>query len=390
MRGAAASLELIVERLSLNIVMPSFSAIRWWLIRFGCYALLCPLPQREQWVWLIDHTVQIGAAKLLIVVGCLLSDVPFGKRDLQHEDLRLIHLALMDHSTAETMAVELEQAALRTGNPREIVSDQGSDLIGGVQIYKQQADIIHAHDMAHQAANILKQRWNRDDRWSTFSASLSQTGARLRQTFGAAVRPPSTRAKARFMNVGPTLRFAGRVLKLLETSTNERIEKHYGWLREYRGDVLNWVDEQAICELTVRHVSKHGVNRDTAAKLETMYAPRPLTAGVHEVAERLTTIVRETGVAAEKGETLVGSTEVLESILGKLKRLEGSYANDGFTGLALALGAIVGKRSEAQACTALEAVPQKVAESTIGRIIGNTVHSLRNLFARITSVPDPG
>ena len=387
MRGTATSLKLIVERLALNIVTPSFSAVRWWMLRIGCYALLCPLPQRERWVWFIDHTVQIGAAKLLVVVGCLLRDVPFGERDLRHGDLKLVHLALMENSTAETMAAELDQAALRTGIPREIVSDQGGDLIGGVKQFMQQADIIHAHDMAHQAANVLKHRWNKSDRWMTFTALLSQTASRLRQTREASVRPPSIRAKARFMNVGPTLRFATRMLKLLDGGASERVEQHYAWLREFRGDVANWSSEQAVCELTVRHVGRHGLNHDTATTLEGLLSSQPMTDGAREVAQRLTTLVRQTGALAAEGETLVGSTEVLESILGKLKRIEGSYANDGFTGLALALGAIVGERTEPEVQKALESVPEKVAESIITRIFGTTVHALRSLF---TGVTNPG
>lgn len=167
---------------------------------------------------LIEHTVQIGSCKLLVIVGCPLSAASLGERPLQHRDLHLVGLSLMEHSTDEAVAVELEKARQRVGHVRQIVSDNGSDLNGGVKLFQQQhAGVAHTHDVAHQAANILKQRRHREASWAEFVAKLAQAGAKVRQTREAHLRPPTVRAKARFMNVAPTLHFASRVLILLDT-----------------------------------------------------------------------------------------------------------------------------------------------------------------------------
>jgi hypothetical protein len=65
-------------------------------------------------------------------------------------------------------------------------------------------------------------------------------------------------------------------------------------------------------------------------------------------------------------------------VQGKLKRLEGRYAHDGFTGLSLALGALVGPSTEAPLHQALEAMPKKAADGTVRRLIGTTVQMLRS------------
>ena len=380
-RGAAAGLSLIAVRLGLDVAMPSFSAVRSWLLRLGCHALTCALPSGV-WVWLVDHTVQIGACKLLVIVGCLLQEAPLGERPLRQSDLHLVHLSLMEHSTKEAVALELERAALRTGVPRQIASDQGADLNGGVKLFQQQhAGIAHVHDLAHQAANVLKQRWGKDERWSALVARLAQAGAKLRQTREAHLVGPTMRPKARFMNVGPTLRFAGRVLKLLDTPTSSaRTEEHYGWLREYREALTSWTSEHLVAEAALRHVRTHGVGQNTATALETAWSQVEWTPGARDVAARLRTAVRIEGAQAQPGEALVGSTEVLESTFGTLKRLEGSYAGDGFTGLSLALGAILGDRSEEQVRDALEAVPKKEAEGWVKRLLGTTVQMFRRVF----------
>ena len=109
-------------------------------------------------VWLVDHTVQIGACKLLVIVGCRLQEAELVERPLRQIDLHLVHLSLMEHSTKAAVAVELERAALRTGVPRQIASDQGADLNGGVKLFQEQhVGIAHVQDLAHQAANVLKQ-----------------------------------------------------------------------------------------------------------------------------------------------------------------------------------------------------------------------------------------
>jgi hypothetical protein len=390
LRGVAASLRLIAERLGWDLITPSYGAVRSWLLRLGCHALLCPLPAGA-WVWLIDHTVQIGSAKLLVIAGCPLADVP-RDRALRQSDLHLVHLALMEHSTQETVAVELEQAAQRTGNLRQIAADQGSDLEGGIRLFQQQhAGVAHVHDLAHQAANVLKNRWSKDPRWSEFVSKLSQAAAKLRQTRAAHLLPPTVRAKARFMNVRPTLRFARRVLHLLDgIPPGGRVEEPYGWLRDYRAAVANWTSEQAAAESAVAHVRTHGVNRDTAAALDTLWSGMELTPGARDVANRLRASVVREGQQAQPGETLVASTEVLESTFGKLKRLEGSFSGDGFTSLTLVLGAILGQRSEEQVRQALDAVPQKNADSFAQRLLGDTLHKLRRLFVKTTnSVPNP-
>jgi hypothetical protein len=390
LRGVAGGLALIASRLQLPLDTPSFSAVRSWILRLGCHALTCALPVGE-WVYIIDHSVQIGSCKLLVILGCPLSEVPFGERPLQHRDVRLVGLSLMEKSNAETVAAELEQATKRTGIPRQIVSDSGTDLNGGVKLFQQKhAGVSHVHDLAHQAANVLKSRRKNDEAWSEFGAKLAEAGAKVRQTREAFLRPPTMRLKARFMNVSPMLRFANRLLRVLDTGkANARTEACYGWLREHREAIVNWTSEQLVIETALRRVRTQGVDAKTVFDFDAAWSGLSLTAGGREVAAQLRTAVAAEATQVKAGESLVGSTEVLESVLGKLKRLEGSYAGDGFTGLSLAIGAFVGESSEEQVREALDAVPKKESESCVKKLFGSTVQCARRLFVKAPeSVPN--
>lgn len=112
-----------------TIATPCFSTIRSWLLRVGLYALSRPLDRTKPWLWLIDHTIQIGTQKILLIVGCPLDQVPFDQRALQLSDLQLVALVPMEISTGDAVEIELQNAALRTGVPRLLSSDQGPDLV---------------------------------------------------------------------------------------------------------------------------------------------------------------------------------------------------------------------------------------------------------------------
>jgi hypothetical protein len=178
LRGVAGSLALIASRLQLPLDMPAFSTVRSWILRRGWYALTRGLPMGE-WVYLIDHSVRIGPCQLLVILGCPLGAVPLGERPLQHRDLWLVGLSLMEDSNAGTVAAELERASRRTGGPRQIVSDNGTDLNGRVRLFQQKhAGVAHVHDRARQAASVLKPRRRGDDRWSELVTKLAMAGRR--------------------------------------------------------------------------------------------------------------------------------------------------------------------------------------------------------------------
>ena len=111
--------------------VPCFSTIRSWILRVGHYALTRPLDRETPWVWLIDHTMQIGTVKMFAILGCPLNRVPFGERALQLSDLQLVALVPMEKSNAALVDAELVKAVDRVGQPHTIVSDLGMTWSGG-------------------------------------------------------------------------------------------------------------------------------------------------------------------------------------------------------------------------------------------------------------------
>ena len=71
---------------------------------------------------------------------------------------------------------------------------------------------------------------------------------------------------------------------------------------------------------------------------------------------KLLEFVEEQGEQAREGERLLGSSEVLESVIGKFKYLAGERGQHGMTGMALSIGAFVGRQAISTVQTALQEI----------------------------------
>lgn len=383
-RCAAATLAIFARHGYLPGPTPVASTLRAWLLRVGCARLTCPLPQDRPWVWLIDHTLQIGEHKLFVIAGCPLSAVPFGQRPLHLTDLELIALVPMAASNQERVAAELERAVARTGVPHHIVSDGASDLQKGIERFRVgHPETIAVPDAAHHAANLLKHYWEGDPRWQEFTRRMNQTATVIRQTRAAYLLAPRLRNKARFMSVEVFVRF-GRMLlgQLHASSPNAEVVKHYAWVSEFVADLAAWQEQQTLVQMLLRHVRVEGLFARGRAELDQEWEQLGLSSHPTTVAlqNRLRGYVSCGSRGLRPGERLVASTEVLESAFGVQKRLSADQAESGLTGLALALGAVLGKHTVETVRQDLERVPQKKAEGWARRMLGKTVQWLRRQF----------
>ena len=151
-RGAAATLGLLEGRMPLMERAPCPNSGRLWLLRIGLFRLTCRKRKADDWVWMIDHTLQLGPYKCLVIIGIRLSAWD-RKRPLKHEDMTLLNLTPMEQSSGERVHEQLKAAAGTTGVPRAVVSDGGTDLKRAMQLFQRDhPQVRHQHDMKHKNA----------------------------------------------------------------------------------------------------------------------------------------------------------------------------------------------------------------------------------------------
>jgi hypothetical protein len=394
LRGTSRALALLADLFGAPFAAPHWTTGRLWLQRFGLAQLDAPKGAADDWAWMIDHSVQIGPQKVLVILGIRLVDLPPPGRCPTHDLMELIALEPMESSTRQDVADRLEAAALSTCVPRVIVDDHGSDLTGGVALFRRDHPAtVEIYDVKHKAACLLKARLEKDLRWQSFTAWTGRVRCAIQQTELAALVPPAPRPKARFMNLGPQLDWAEKVLALvdhrpaavLERTTPERLEEKLGAVRDYRAELARWRQWQGLVDETVGFVGAFGLSSDSTPELHRRLEPGRLSAESRCLAEELIGFVDEQSLPARPGERLPGSTEVLESCFGRYKALEKGQARGGFTSLLAAFGSLLAEATSRTVEQALRGVPTREVRDWCAEHLGKTVFARRReAFAAAT------
>ena len=376
---------------------PARSTGRMWLLRIGLAALLRPKVIATDWVWLVDHSIQIGRCKVLVILGVRLSDFPQGQ-PLCHRDMELIALVPMISSTKDTVAVCLEDAVAKTGVPRAILDDHGADLHGGVEIFRQaHPETDEFYDVKHKAACLLKGRLEGDPQWKAYATQLGQTKFALQQTTLACLTPPSQRSKARFMNLDALVDWGVGTLALMNDRSRmeqlelpvELVRTKLGWLEEFRAPLEEWSAYLAMINGTLDLVRCRGLTVSVGRELEATLPPAAGSVG--ELREKLIEFVVDESSKVRQGERLPGTTEVLESCFGKLKALEDGQSKSGFTGLVLSVGAMVSNWTTETIHQALERCGVQDVLDWCRKNLGTSVQSQRRrAYATIEGATNPG
>jgi hypothetical protein len=298
------------------------------------------------------------------------------------EDVTLLHLEAMPRSTKVDVEGSLRRLAQSVGEPVGVVHDNGADLAGGVRMFaKQHPRVRSIADCKHKAACLLKKRLHADERWKEFQQRLGRTKTEIQQTELAFLAPPGQRSKARYMNVDRSVVWAEKVLAVLSGELAlparmklERLEEKLGWLKGYAEELKRWQEWVETIEVVVGHMGRHGLSATAADDLHGMLGQ---ARSETELSRELLWFIDGQCQKLEEGERLPGSTEVVETCMGKLKRLEGEQSKGGFTGLLLGLAAMVGKKGNHTVDEMFQQATTKDVFAWIKENLGFTVQAAR-------------
>lgn len=321
---------------------------RLWLLRIGLAMLQRPKEIADDWVWVIDHSIQIGQCKCMVILGIRLSRMPAG-RALRHQDMELIALEPMNCSNKITVDECLEANVAKTGAPFAMLSDHGADLHAGIERFRQRHPrTVELYDIKHKAACLVKAELEKDPQWKSFAAQAGSSKSSMQQTELAPLVSPNQRSKSRFMNLAPLADWGADTLELLDQPqrllaagiTAERAEKALGWLRDYAQPLRKWEEMHDTVGRALEFARLNGYYSQAGADLA-KELPTPATPEAARLRERIIEFVTEQSSGLDPERRPPATSEVIESCFGKLKNLEQDQSKSGFTGMVLSLGAMV-------------------------------------------------
>jgi hypothetical protein len=351
LRATARSSALLSCFVGEAVLTPSYFSVRLWLLRLGLYQLNQSKEQAGDWIWIVDHTMQLGEQKCLIIVGIRQSAWDAGDRVLSHEDVELIDLEPVSESTGEVVYRQMEAATAKTGVPRAMVSDDGRDLHRGIALFREaHPTTAWMYDIKHKTACLLKHDLENDASWQEFVAEVNRFKQRVSVTPLACLLPPQQRGKARYMSVDVLVDWAEKHWSLLDRPEvlvqigldAALVAEKLGWLREYCPQIRRWREMLDVIETTEHYVRHQGIHHKAAEELA-LLLPKPRSRAACSLRKRLLEFVQEQAQQVREDERLLGSSEVLESIIGKFKSVAGEGGRHGLTGIVLSIGALVGQ-----------------------------------------------
>lgn len=394
-RAAAAVLEIVAPYIPGLKRVPCANSGRMWLMRLGLYELLREKEAADDWVWIMDHTVQLGPWKCLVIAGVRLSAWRRKEGPLEHQDLTLLNLTPMKQSTGKAVAAQLQETRKRTGIvPAAILSDEGAELKNGMALFREGSpevrDVPHVHDIKHKVATILKKELHHDKIWQSFVTRTNRTKLQVTLTQLAFLVPPSLKNKARYMNLDTLVRWGCRVLAYLDDPCDfpgqkvdqKKLRQKLGWLREYRRPLAAWAELLEVAARAETYVRREGYHARAAEEVEVELLPVARTPASLRLKAGLLTFLTEQAKDLTPGQHLLGSSEVLESLLGKYKRIQGTHSKGGMTGSLLNIGAAVLQKTSTSIQTAMTTVPVAAVAEWVRHKLGLTIPAQQALALR--------
>jgi len=161
----------------------------------------------------------------------------------------------------------------------------------------------------------------------------------------------------------------------------ELLEKYCGWIRQYRELIKRLKQINFISQNTRQYIREHGLCVITGDLVEKMLEEKmrflEYNPEACDYAGKLIDFFNEQSKIIPAGDVWIGSSEILESLFGKLKCLEHDQSKGGFTSLVLGAAACVGKIDADVVKNALEQIKTADVDAWTNEQMGSTLISKR-------------
>lgn len=280
---------------------------------------------------MMDMTMNIGTKKAFVVLRVHLETLSLKGSAIQLENCECIGLRILEESNGETISDHLTDIFKQAGHPVAVLKDQGADLARGVKLWKDTqlpsgATMEVIDDIGHVLANGLKAQFQKTQVCQRFLMLVTQGAHRLRQTPWAHLMPPKIRTKGRFQSIGKLAQWGSQLLALLSNNTGENsawraIRKALPGLSRYRKFIQRFATTTQISHDILKELKQYGLNQTTYEKCKAQ--AESLSEQSIFKKRLLHWLDRHQSLHARltSQHSLLVSTDILESLFGKFKRI---------------------------------------------------------------------
>jgi hypothetical protein len=321
---------------------PSHSTVLLWMKKYG-YHELCKAKERtNDWVVILDESVQFGQNKLLVVYGIRQSDIDFS-RPLIYRDLSTLALMSKSSWNGEDIKKVLVDVEKQVGKISYAVADQGNSIKKALKLL----NISHIYDLTHCISLIVEHIYKEDPQFQAYAKKMAHL--RGTQALGkmAHVLPPLQRCKARFMNLRPISDWGTSVLTLLDcqSGTFGEEKESLSWVGAYRELIEELYLLNKIINDIQSLVKKNGLSKDNFQRCKQILE-QVSTQRLIRFKKELTDHFEKCINALPQLDHILCSSDILESSFGKYKNYLQDNPMVGITNLCLSIAAFTGTIKE--------------------------------------------
>ena len=355
LRGVVGVLIFIRGYLGLNYEIPSYGTVRLWIQKTGLYLLekggKLGSKIGEQWCFIVDESHSLGKSQLLVILGVRLNSLKLGEA-LSHHQVQPLLIQSRVTWKQEDVAEALKQAQQKVGGTISyVVSDRGGNLVGAYQ----QIGIPHVPDWGHYVANILEKCYAQEDDFKLFNEKMGAFKKKRKQSRFTEYTPPNLSVKIRFMNYLPFLDWANIMLTNFKDIPKEIVEEleFLQTLKPFIGEMtdLFYAGDKIGLLLKKQGISPHS-RAQAKQMLQTLTQKYPDNSRVKIFCDQVSLYFETTcpiylnmcqnnsqqnGQLPPFAKPLVASSDVIESLFGKLKHRTLKDPKRGFSPIALVL-----------------------------------------------------
>jgi len=371
---------------------PSHVSIQNWMLQYGLYELSLPVENRNDWVYILDHTIEFGTQKCLLILGITLEKLRHSGVALTHRDMRVLKMDIQNKSNAEKVENALDKLITVTGTPSQIISDHGADLKKGIEnICAKYPGIRYTYDITHKCAILLKHYLKDDVRWKDFVQKYAHTKRKTVHTKFAFLAPPKPKDKARWLNLDLYVRWAEKIILFRENIYSKMGESQkdktkfiaefdilFDWIYDFKTDLHVWRNILCTLDIAKEEVKNRGLKHDTAELFKNKVRQLNIkSTKLNSISKDIYNFLEQQTDEIAKNEVYLGTSDIIESIFGKYKSFSAKTPIRDIGKTILTIPVFTGELSYEKLAEAFATVKMKNVTDWIKNNIGTSLFAKR-------------
>ena len=349
-RALSLNTSIQMNNINLEINAPTHTTILNWVHKIGYHQLMKPKEKADDWILIIDESIQVGREKILMLFGIREKHIDFS-RPLKFQDIVPIR-ELVDASwTGEKIELILSEIKEELGTIKYVVSDSGSNIVKSLNLSK----IPHVYDLTHKIASIIRKLYKKNEIYINLTKRMAEMRLKCLQTEHAFLTPPKQRSQSKYLNIDAISKWCLNTLCYVEKNKDKEVEKceKLSWILEYKNFILSLSElNELICKIE-KILKTNGFSNKSWKECQILLQSIKGEAA-EKVKEELNIYMVELSEKSKNSDKLLITSDVIESSFGKYKNYVSQNPMAGITNLILSISAFTCSLEEEEIKSALE------------------------------------